>query len=244
MPIYLGSIIAGVVSFLTPCVLPLVPGYISYISGVSLSEMGKSDGKDDSLKNTLPIIYCTLSFIGGFTVIFIAGGATAFALGSAISGHKDILMRLAGEVIILLGLYMIGVLRIGALDREWRFQGGKGGSITGAFLLGMAFAFGWSPCLGPIVGTMLTMASEQETVFQAIGLMILYSIGLAVPFLLTGLAMDTFFKLFDRIKKHLHKIEIGAGVILIILGNLMLLGLFDYLRVFFAWILPEIPTAY
>ncbi|MFO8056218.1 MAG: cytochrome c biogenesis protein CcdA [bacterium] len=239
VPGYFTSFTAGLLSFLTPCVLPLVPGYISYISGVSLAEMEGSGEDRDKLKRTLPVLYCTLAFIVGFTAVFIAGGVTAYALGEAISSHKDILMRVAGVVVIVLGLHMAGAFRIKSLEREWRFQGGKSGSILGAFVLGLAFAFGWSPCLGPILGSILLMAMNQETANQAIVLMALYSVGLAIPFVLTGLAVDTFFKFFDQVKNHFRKIEIGAGVLLILVGALMLLGQFELLRLLFNWIFEQ-----
>lgn len=236
-PSYLAAFFGGIISFITPCVMPLVPGYISFISGVSLSELENPEARDRALR--LRVIQSTLLFILGFSLVFVAGGLTAFALGQAISEYKVWLIRAAGVVIIVLGLHMAGAFKLRALEIEKRFAGGKGGSSGRAFLLGLAFAFGWSPCLGPILGGIMGLALERDTAVQALWLMLIYCSGLALPFLLTGLAVDSFFKVFDRIKIHFRKVEIGAGAFLIMIGLLMLVNRFDWVKVFFIWILPD-----
>ncbi len=236
-PSYTTAFVAGLLSFLTPCVLPLVPGYISFVSGVSLAEL-QDPAAESRWKRKLPVIFSTLVFILGFSIVFSLSGATAFAVGQAVSEYKEWLVRAAGVVIIILGLHMAGAFKIRALSFEHRFQGGTGGSLPKAFVLGLAFAFGWTPCIGPILGGIWGLAMKQETVWQALALMGFYSAGLAIPFLVTGVAVDTFFKAFDRIKHHFRKIEIGAGVLLIIIGLMMVLNQFELLRAFFQDILP------
>jgi cytochrome c-type biogenesis protein len=238
VPGYLTAFGAGLLSFLTPCVLPLVPGYISFISGVSLSDL-ENRAEEERWKKLMPVMATTLFFVLGFSLVFIMSGATAFALGQALARYKDWLVRGAGLIIIILGLHMAGAFRIQALYQEKRFQGGKGGSLPRAFVLGIAFAFGWSPCVGPILGGILGLAIREDTVYKALGLMAAYSAGLALPFFITGLAVDSFFKAFDRIKNHFHKIEIGAGALLVIIGLLMVVNRFDYLKHVFQLILPD-----
>lgn len=238
VPSYMTAFAAGVISFLTPCVLPLVPGYISFISGVSLTELQGGDG-DEEKSRTLPLMITIMAFVIGFSIIFIITGLTAFALGQALRDYKDWLIRIAGVVIIVLGLHMAGLFRIKSLYQEKRFQGGAGGSAPRAFLLGLAFAFGWTPCVGPILGGILGLAAKQEHLGQALILMLLYSAGMAIPFVITGLAVDTFLKAFDRIKNHFRKIEIGAGVLLVMIGLAMVINHFKYVKVFFQLILPD-----
>jgi len=238
VPGYLTAFTAGLLSFLTPCVLPLVPGYISFISGVSLSDLEKTDQKD-KWKKLAPVLATTLAFVLGFSLVFILTGATAFAVGKAAAQYKEWLIRGAGLVIIILGLHMAGAFKITALYQERRFQGGKGGSLPRAFALGLAFAFGWTPCVGPILGGILGLAMKQDSAGKALGLMVCYSAGMALPFFITGLAVDSFFKAFDRIKKHFRKIEIGAGGLLVLIGVMMLINRFAYLKILFRWILPD-----
>lgn len=237
-PGYLAAFLGGLISFLTPCVLPLVPGYISFISGVSLAELEGKEGVGKREK-LLPVLTTTLVFILGFSLVFIASGLTAFAAGRVIVQYKEWLIRIAGLVIIALGLHMAGVFRIPALYQEKRFQGGPGGSLPRAFMLGLAFAFGWTPCVGPILGGIWGLAMKQDRFWQALVLMLFYCAGLAIPFLVTGLAVDRFFQAFDKIKVHFHKIEIAAGTLLVIIGAMMVVNWFKYLKILFQWVLPD-----
>jgi cytochrome c-type biogenesis protein len=237
VPDYLTAFTAGVLSFLTPCVLPLVPGYISFISGVSLAEL--SDLENNERQKYLVLIATIGAFILGFSLVFILSGLFAFGVGQAIAGYKTLLIRLAGLVIIALGLHMAGVFRISALYREKRFSGGRGGSLPRAFLLGLAFAFGWTPCVGPILGGIWGLAMKQDSWRQALMLMILYSAGLALPFFLAGLMVETFFKFFERVKRYFRAIEIASGGLLVLIGLMMVSNRFHYLKAFFQWLLPD-----
>ena len=219
--------------------LPLVPGYLSFISGVSLEELTGPADAGHAWERRWEVLLSTLMFVIGFSLVFILSGLTAYAVGQAVAQYKDWLIRAAGLVVIVLGLHMAGVFRIGKLYQEKRFQGGEGGSLPQAFLLGLAFAFGWTPCIGPILGGIWGLAMNQEKLTQALILMALYSAGLAIPFILAGLAVDAFFKAFDRIKVHFHKIEIGAGVLLVVIGLFMVLNRFEYLKSLFDYILPN-----
>lgn len=238
-PSYLTAFVAGLLSFLTPCVLPLVPGYLSFISGVSLEELSGPTDAAGAGRRRRAVLFSTLMFVTGFSIVFILTGLTAFAVGQALAQYKGWLIRIAGLIVIVLGLHMAGVFRIGQLYQEKRFQGGKGGSLPRAFILGLAFAFGWTPCIGPILGGIWGLAMNQEKLFQALVLMALYSAGLAIPFILTGLAVDSFFKTFDRVKAHFHKIEVGAGIMLVVIGLFMVVNKFAYLKMLFDHVLPE-----
>jgi len=209
---------AGLVSFLSPCVLPLVPGYISLISGASMDQL-KSSNNEEMLRRVLGH---SLLFILGFSVVFISLGASATWLGQALLSRMTILYKIAGIVIIIFGLHLTGILKIGLLYRDARFHSaGKPATATGAFLIGLAFAFGWTPCIGPILAVILGMAASQETVWQGIFLLAMYSGGLAVPFLLTSLGVNRFLKFYQRFRTHLHQVEVFSGIILIVLGAMI-----------------------
>ena len=239
VPSYFAAFTAGFLSFLTPCVLPLVPGYISFISGVSLAELQGAEEKKD-WRTFLPVVLSTLAFVLGFSLVFVSTGAFAFYIGAAMAEYKIWLVRIAGLVIIIFGLHMAGVFKIKSLYKEKRLDGGnKGGSIPRAFLLGFVFAFGWTPCVGPILGAILGLASSKDNVNQALTLMCCYSAGLAIPFFITGLMVDTFFSAFDKIKNHFRKIEIASGVLLVMIGLVMALNQFDMIKKLFMLIVPE-----
>ena len=209
---------AGLVSFLSPCVLPLVPGYISLISGASMDQL-KSSNNEQMLRRVLGH---SLLFILGFSVVFISLGASATWLGQALLSRMTILYKIAGIVIIIFGLHLTGILKIGLLYRDARFHSaGKPATATGAFLIGLAFAFGWTPCIGPILAVILGLAASQQTVWQGVFLLALYSAGLAVPFLLTSLGVNRFMGFYQRFRTHLHQVEVFSGIILIVLGAMI-----------------------
>ncbi|SRR6266403_886200 len=225
LPLPIAAFVAGIVSFLSPCVLPLVPGYVSLISGASVEEL---QSKDRKLLNT--VLLHSLMFILGFTVVFVVLGAAATSVGQLAKDYKKQLTWVAGAVIIIFGLHLTGLLKIKALYADKRLHSVKGGkSPIGAFLIGFAFAFGWTPCLGPIISAILFMAGSAETVTKGVLLLWVYSLGLAVPFLLTSLLIDRFLSFYGRFRRHLHTLEVGSGALLMVLGVLILTRRFTVL---------------
>ncbi len=225
LPLPIAAFVAGLFSFLSPCVLPMVPGYLSMISGATLEELQAQE------KHLLrKVMLNSVAFIMGFSMVFIIEGATATEIGQLLGRYKVILARVAGAVIILFGLHMTGILRINALYADKRLHNVKGGNtVAGAFLIGFAFAFGWQACTGPILGTILAFAADQDTVLKGVGLLAVYSLGLAVPFLLAALLIERFLKFYGRFRNFMHALEVFSGAILIALGALLLSGRFTLL---------------
>jgi cytochrome c-type biogenesis protein len=218
----LTAFVAGLVSFLSPCVLPLVPGYVSLISGAAVEELKTQNGR--LLRK---VMLNSAAFIIGFSIVFITLGAVATEVGQLFAQYKSLLARVAGVVIILFGLHLTGIFQIKALLADTRLHSIKGGStVWGAFAIGFAFAFGWTPCVGPILGVVLGFAAAQDTVVKGILLLAVYSAGLAVPFLLTSLGIERFLKFYNRFKFHMHAVEVASGGLLIALGVLLALGRF------------------
>ncbi len=231
---------AGILSFISPCVLPLVPGYISYISGVSFEEMRPSDAAA-AARARRQMVVTSLAFVLGFSLVFIALGATATVLGRAIVRHHAMLERIAGVLVIIFGLHLAGIFRIRWLDRDTRMQTNRRpAGAGGAVLVGIAFAFGWTPCIGPILGGILAIAGQKDSVSQGVLLLAIYSAGLGIPFLLTALAVDRFFFASARIRKHYRTIEVVSGVLLILLGVLIVTNRFTmlsrYIDRLFPWL--------
>jgi cytochrome c-type biogenesis protein len=225
LPLPLAAFFAGVLSFLSPCVLPLVPGYVSLISGASVETLQAADRK---LLRT--VMLNSLCFILGFSVVFIALGAVATSVGQLTHQYHRPLAIFAGVVIIIFGLHLTGLFKINALYADKRLHGVQGGaSPLGGFLIGFAFAFGWTPCIGPILAGILLLAGSQDTVFKGIFLLAVYSAGLAVPFLLTSLGVNRFLAFYARFRRHLHAVEVFSGVLLIGFGLLIALGRFTML---------------
>jgi len=224
------AFLAGLLSFISPCVLPLVPGYISFISGISLEDI---ENKKQQNKNI--IIISSLFFIMGFSLVFILLGATATLLGSFLLEKSFILKKVAGLIIIIFGIHMSGLYRIKFLDYEKRIYTNTKpvNIIVGPFLMGLAFAFGWTPCIGPVLAAILVYAGTQDTVYQGILLLILYSAGLGIPFLLTALAINKFYLFSNKIKKHFKSIELVGGVLLILIGGLILTDNFQRIVTYF-----------
>ena len=218
LPLPIAAFFAGLISFLSPCVLPLVPGYISVISGVGLEELKR---QDDLARRS--VLLNSLAFVAGFGLVFVAFGAAASSLGRLVGSHLDLLTKIAGVIIIGFGLHQTGFLPVRALYADKRFHGFSypGGTCVGSFLMGFAFAFGWTPCLGPILTVLLTLAGEQDTLVKGISLLAVYSLGLAVPFLLTSIGIDRFLEFYGRFRKHLHAVEVLSGVLLIAIGALV-----------------------
>ncbi|HLB89892.1 MAG TPA: cytochrome c biogenesis protein CcdA [Terriglobales bacterium] len=222
LPLPIAAFVAGLVSFLSPCVLPLVPGYVSLISGVGVEEL-----KSQESQLLRKVMLNSIGFILGFSIVFIALGAISTEVGQLMARYKSLLAQLAGVVIILFGLHLTGIFRINALYADKRLHNVKGGStMGGAFVIGFAFAFGWTPCVGPILAVILGFAAAQDSVFKGILLLAVYSLGLAVPFLLTSLGIQRFLKFYSRFRSHMHAVEVASGALLIALGALLVFGRF------------------
>ncbi len=204
---------AGLISFLSPCVLPLIPGYISFITGNSLNELLES-----KKINIRPLILFTL----GFSTVFIIFGAAASYLGQVLLQNSETLRIIAGLIIIIFSLQLIGIININFLNFEKKIYTKKNNNIWFSFIIGMAFGFGWTPCIGPILGSILALASTEETVFKAIILLSFYSLGLAIPFILSGYLMQRFLMFSKNFKKNINLVTKGGGVILLITGVLIL----------------------
>ncbi len=210
------SFTAGLLSFLSPCVLPLIPSYVSFITGMSLDDVQRS--------RRIALVH-SLLFVTGFTIIFLALGATATVLGRVLFAYRDWVGRIGGALVIVLGLYLLGVFNIGAFSRERRVHiANKPLGYLGTVLVGMAFAAGWTPCIGPILGGVLTYTASSADLNRGLLLLFAYSLGLAVPFVLAALMIDRFMALFQRYKGALLWMSRISGALLIIVGVLMITG--------------------
>ena len=219
--------LAGAVSFLSPCVIPLIPGYLSYVSGVSME--GLEAGAPGQ---TSRVLGQSLLFVLGFALIFVALGASASAIGAALAEYRFVLNRVSGLFIIAMGLYLMGVLRVGVLAREFRFQaGGRPRGVLGTTLLGGAFAFAWTPCIGPILGSVLLYAGSVGTVKTGALLLLVYALGLGLPFILTGLAFTRGMRALRWLRRFSRPIEAVSGLTLIAVGALLLTDKMFYVSI-------------
>lgn len=234
---YIGAFIAGLLSFLSPCVFPLIPSYIMYITGISYADL---QAEHPSHLTRQKSILHSLFFICGFTAVFVLLGASATYIGSFLSEHAVIIRKAGGILLILLGIHVTGVLPIKFLLSEKKYSiKHKPAGYAGSFLVGIAFAAGWTPCIGPILAAILAVAATEENVYQGIFLLLLYSLGLGVPFFLSALAMHNFLLIFNRFKKHIRTLEIFTGIFLIAIGVMIytnwLTRLSGYATVFYKW---------
>lgn len=213
---------AGVLSFLSPCVLPLIPGYISFLSGVSLEELKKGEGKR---RSAVKAGVASIFFVIGFSVIFVALGASASFLGKLLNQYMAVFTKIAGALIAILGLHLTGIFSIGFLNYQkgFKIKGFTPGPFS-AFLVGMAFGFGWTPCVGPLLAGILALAATQETMLRGILLLLAYSLGIGIPFIATGFAVGIFMRFLERYRKFIRWGEVIAGVFLVIIGILMFMG--------------------
>jgi cytochrome c-type biogenesis protein len=231
------SFIAGFLSFISPCVLPLIPGYISFISGLTLEEM---QGTAASATSRSRVLVASIAFVLGFTVVFVAAGASATALGRFLYEHAPIVEKIAGTLLVVFGLHMMGVFRIRLLESDKRIHTQKKpAGPLGAFLVGTAFAFAWTPCIGPILGGILAMASSRNSVGEGMQMLAAYSLGLGVPFLLTSVAINQFFSAAAKIRRHYRLIELISGGLLIVVG---LLIFFDQFTLIVRYLTPYLPA--
>jgi cytochrome c-type biogenesis protein len=226
---------AGLFSFLSPCVLPLFPSYISFITGMSVSDL-TADLTADARRR---VFLHAVAFILGFSLVFVALGASFSAAGQLLFTYRDAIRRVGGVLIILFGLYIAGVLRIGLLGRTASLQiREKPAGYLGSFAVGVTFAVGWTPCVGPILGAILSLAGTAETVTRGVGLLVAYSAGLGVPFLLSALALGPFLKFFKRYRPFIPVVERGAGALLVVVGVLVLT---NYYVVLNSWAISFTP---
>jgi len=217
---FAGAFIAGLLSFLSPCVLPLIPSYITYITGLSFSDL-KADHPTHKVRQQT--IIHSLIFIAGFTTVFVLLGASATYLGSFLQEHMNFLRKAGGILVIVFGIHITGIFPLGVLLGDKRVTiHRKPAGYLGSFLVGLAFAAGWTPCIGPILASILIVAATQERVYHGMALLFTYSFGLGTPFFLSSLALHNFLVLFNRYKKRIRIFEIITGVFLIIIGILML----------------------
>jgi cytochrome c-type biogenesis protein len=235
--IYFGVALAGLVSFLSPCVLPLVPPYLGYLGGMTIEQMTAERGLEGRVWRR--VVLAAFCFVIGFTTVFVGLGAGASVVGQFIQTYKAELSMAAGVVIILFGLHFLGVLRIPLLYREARYHTQmEGATLIGAYVMGLAFAFGWTPCIGPILATVLALAANEATLGAGVGLLFVYSLGLGVPFLLAAVAIRPFMSFMQRFKRNLGIIEKVMGVLLVITGIMFLTGSMNWLG---QWLLDNVP---
>jgi cytochrome c-type biogenesis protein len=227
------AFLAGILSFLSPCVLPIVPPYLAYMSGISMREL--TDGERGSNKAVLPALF----FVMGLSTVFLFLGFAASGLGRLFLEYRDEFAMAAGVVVMVLGLHFLGLFRIGFLMREARIDAGdRGGSAFGAYVLGLAFAFGWTPCIGPVLGMILTLSAAEETVTRGTSLMAVYALGLGLPFLLTAIFIGRAMGLMNRLKPYMGLIEKIMGGLLVLVGLALITGAFADMSF---WLLETFP---
>jgi cytochrome c-type biogenesis protein len=229
---------AGLLSFLSPCVLPLIPSYVTFITGMSLDELTTEDSERERARRA--VLVHGLLFIAGFTLVFVIMGASATFLGSLFRYASGWVERVGGVLLIAFGLYLLGVLRMPGADREWRVHfGNKPLGYFGTVLVGVTFAAGWTPCIGPVLGGILALASTTGSVSSGVGLLFVYSAGLAVPFLLAALLLQRFMGNMGRIGRWLPWVNRISGALLLILGILLLTGSFTALTAMMSGWTPD-----
>ncbi|MFJ6325525.1 MULTISPECIES: cytochrome c biogenesis CcdA family protein [unclassified Rhizobium] len=234
------ALIAGALSFLSPCVLPLVPPYLCYMAGISVEQFrggGTTVAAGPSVRGN--VLMSALFFTLGFATVFVALGAGASSIGLLLRQHLDILSKIGGLIIVIMGLNFLGVFRIGLFAREARFQGnGKPATLTGAYIMGLAFAFGWTPCIGPVLGAILGIAASRETVGAGAGLLAVYSLGLAIPFWIAAGFSGAFMRFLSRFRRHLGTVEKVMGGLLVLTGLAFIFGYVSDMAIWFQQTFP------
>jgi cytochrome c-type biogenesis protein len=234
---YIAALLAGVLSFLSPCVLPLVPPYLCYLAGTTIEELREEGGAAAAVRRD--VMLASASFVAGFSTVFVLLGATASVLGQALREHLWLLSWAAGVGIIVMGLHFLGLFRLAFLYREKRMEVAAPAGAGGAYLMGLAFAFGWTPCIGPILAAILAVAGSADTVGRGMSLLAVYSLGLGIPFMLAAFGIQRFMSAAARIKQHFRAIEIAMGGLLVITGVAFLTGGME--RMAF-WLLETFPV--
>ncbi|MCF3641123.1 cytochrome c biogenesis CcdA family protein [Rhizobium sp. TRM95111] len=237
----LSALLAGALSFLSPCVLPLVPPYLCYMAGISVDQFrgeGQAAVAEDRGARRA-VLLAAFFFTLGFATVFVALGAGASTIGMVLRRHLDILAQVGGVIIILMGLHFLGVFRVGLFAREARFQGGgKPATVSGAYLMGLAFAFGWTPCIGPVLGAILGVAAARDTVGDGAVLLAVYSLGLAVPFWIAAGFSGAFMRFLVRFRRHLGAVEKAMGVLLVLTGLAFIFGYVSAVAIWFQQTFP------
>ena len=238
LPIAFGVVLAGLVSFLSPCVLPLVPPYLAYLGGTTIERMGEGgDANADASRRTILAAFC---FVAGFTTVFVGLGAGASFIGQVIQTYKGALSSVAGVVIILFGLHFLGLLKIPLLYTHVRVHTDmRGASFAGAYVIGLAFAFGWTPCVGPVLATVLALAANENSLKAGVLLLFLYSLGLGIPFVLSAMAVKPFLAMFKQFRRHLGRVEKVMGSALVLTGLLFLTGSIGWAG---QWLIENVPA--
>lgn len=235
---YFGALIAGLLSFLSPCVLPLVPPYLCFLGGTTFDQLTGEDETPSHVYTT--VVMASVAFVLGFTTVFVTLGATASFAGQLIAENLPLLSKIAGVVIIVAGLHFLGVIHIPILHREARYHAdARPAGLVGAYVIGLAFAFGWTPCIGPVLAAILAMAAGQDSVSQGISLLLVYSLGLGIPFIAAAVAIRPFLKMLQRYRKHLATMEKVLGAFLVLTGILFLT---DSMTLIAGWILEAFPV--
>lgn len=237
--IYFGVAFAGLVSFLSPCVLPLVPPYLGYLGGTTISQASVEDGIDEQV--WWRVVIGSVFFVLGFTTVFVGLGAGASMFGQLLQSYQHQLSMVAGAVIIVFGLHFLGLWRIPLLYSEARYQTNvQGASFIGAYVIGLAFAFGWTPCIGPILASVLTLAASEASLGRGVQLLFVYSLGLGIPFVLAAVAIRPFLSFMHRFKRHLGTMEKVMGVLLVVTGLMFLTGTMTWVGQFMIEAFPTL----
>jgi cytochrome c-type biogenesis protein len=233
---YFAALLAGLISFLSPCVLPLVPPYLVYMAGASLERLADEEPEPRVRKETA---LAAGLFVAGFSTVFIALGASATLIGSVLRAYSDWLSMIAGVVIIIMGLHFLGLTRVSFLLREKRLGMAKPIGLWGAYVMGLAFAFGWTPCIGPILAAILAVAASEATVLKGASLLAVYSLGLGIPFVLAALLAEPFAAFLSRFRGHMQKVEMAMGALLVLTGVMFLTGSISTMSF---WLLEAFPA--
>ena len=234
---YAGALGGGILSFVSPCVLPLVPAYLCFLGGTSLEQLSGDQAADAG--GARRVVISALFFIFGFSSVFVALGASASAISSSLLQHKLVLGQIAGVIIIIFGLHIMGLLRLPFLNREVRLHlQNRPTGVVGAYFLGLAFAFGWTPCIGPILATVLSIAARSDSLWYGTSLLAVYAAGLGIPFFLAAFLAAPFLRWMKRMRHHMRRIELATGGLLIVTGLLFVFNSFELLGFWLIEILP------
>jgi len=234
---YFGALIAGLLSFLSPCVLPLVPPYLCFLGGTTFDQLTGEDETPSHVYKT--VVLSSVAFVLGFTTVFVILGASATVAGQLVAENLPLLAKIAGVLIIIAGLHFLGVIHIPILHREARYHADtRPAGLLGAYLIGLAFAFGWTPCIGPVLGSILAVAAGEDSVSQGVSLLFVYSLGLGIPFILAAVAIKPFMRAMQRYRGHLAVMEKVLGAFLVLTGILFLTNSMTLIA---GWILQAFP---